>query len=229
MTWRRFARALVCAATRSRRGRLTSWHLRLAAVLVLALTEGGTSLLAQRASLAWPLPSAPAYVSVSGVVALGFSPYREAPSPRSLDLAGMVPSDSDIPAICRPLLDDMWRGSATFRRQWIRVAAARVRIAITLDKPWQPGSSRARSEISENAGLQLHVWLRILDPAVIEYLAHEVEHVLEQLDGVDLARATASHVHGVSAMGRPPAFETRRAIVIGRLVASEVSAYRDRR
>jgi len=228
MTWRRFALALVCAATRSLRGRLTSWQLLLAAVLLLALTQGGTPLLAQRASLPWPLPSALAYESVSGVVALGFSPYREAPS-RSLDLADMVPSDSDIPAICRPLLDDMWRGSATFRRQWIRVAAARVRIAITLDKPWQPGWSRTRSEISENAGLQLHVWLRIVDPAVIEYLAHELEHVLEQLDGVDLARATASHVHGVSAMGRLPVFETRRAIVIGRLVASEVSAYRDRR
>jgi hypothetical protein len=134
---------------------------RFAAVLLLAVTEGGTSLLAQRGSLAWPLPSAPAYVSASGVVALGFSPYGEAPSPRSLDLADMVSPDSDIPAICRPLLDDMWRGSATFRRQWIRVAAARVRIAITLDKPWQPGSSRARSEISENAGLQLHVSLRI--------------------------------------------------------------------
>ena len=242
MTWRRFALALVCAATRSlcrwvtgvvnsgmAYSRLTSWHVRLAMVLLLALTEGGTSLLAQRTSLAWPPPSAPPYVSVSGVVALGFSPYREAPSPRSLDPADMVRSDSDIPAICRPLLDDMWRGSATFRRQWIRVAAARVRIAIALDKPWQPGWSHSRSEISENAGLQLHISLRIVDPAVIEYLAHELEHVVEQLDGVDLARATAGHVHGASALGRPPVFETRRAIVIGRLVASQVSAYRDRR
>ena len=104
-----------------------------------------------------------------------------------------------------------------------------VRIAITLDKPWQPGWTRSRSEISETAGLQLHVWLRIVDPAVIEYFAHELEHVVEQLDRVDLARASASHVHGASATGRPPVFETRRAIVIGRLVANEVSAYRDRR
>jgi hypothetical protein len=210
-------------------GRLMSWHLLLAMVLLLALTEGGTSLLAQRASLASPLTSAPAFVSVSGVVALGFSPYRAATSPRSLDPADMAPSDSDIPAICRPLLDDMWRGSATFRRQWIRVAAARVRIAITLDKPWQPGWSHSRSEISENSELQLHVSLRIVDAAVIEHLAHELEHVLERLDGVDLARATASHVHGATASGKPPVFETRRAIIIGRLVASEVRASRDRR
>jgi hypothetical protein len=168
-------------------------------------------------------------VSVSGVVALGFSSYHEAASPRSLDPADMVPSDSDIPAICRPLLADMWRGSATFRRQWIRIAAARVRIAITLDKPWQPWWSHSRSEISENAGLELRVSLRIVDPAVIEHLAHELEHALEQLDGVDLARAMASHVHGVSATGRSPVFETRRATVIGRLVANEVSAHRDRR
>jgi hypothetical protein len=228
MTERRFALTLVGAATRSLRGLMTSWHVRPATVLLLALTEG-TPLLAQPASLAWPLPSAPAYVSVSGVVAVGFSQYREAPSPRLLDPADMVPSDSDIPAICRLLLDDMWRGSATFRRQWIRVAAARVRIAITLDRPWQPGWSRSRSEISAKARLQLRVSLRIVDPEVIEYLAHELEHVIEQLDGVDLARAMASHVHGATATGRPPAFETRRAVVIGRLVASEVSAHRDRR
>jgi hypothetical protein len=89
--------------------------------------------------------------------------------------------------------------------------------------------SRVRSEIAENPGLQLHVSLRILDPAVIEYFAHELEHVLEQLDGVDLPRAMARRVHGASLVGRPPVFETRRAIVIGRLVASEVSTHRERR
>ena len=115
-------------------GRLTSSHALGVSVLLMALTAGGSSLLAQRASLTPMLPSPAAYVSVSGMVVFGFSPYREAPSSRSLDLVDMLAPESDIPAMSHSLLDDMWRGSATFRRQWTRVAAARVRIAIAFDK-----------------------------------------------------------------------------------------------
>jgi hypothetical protein len=39
--------------------------------------------------------------------------------------------------------------------------------------------ARDRRTGSTHAGLQLHISLRIVDPAVIEYLAHELEHVLE--------------------------------------------------
>ena len=208
--------------------RRTSWQSLRAAVLLLALTAGGTPLFAQRPFLAWTLPTTPAYVSMSGAVALGFAPYREAPSPPPLDLADMLPPDSDIPAVCRPLLDDMWRGSATFRRQWIRVAAARVQVVITLDKA-PNDDTRAQSEISRSGRLRVRISLRIVDREAIELLAHEIEHVLEQLDEVDLAGAVGAKVHGASATGRPPVFETRRAVVIGRLVAGEVAAYRDRR
>jgi hypothetical protein len=210
-------------------GRLTSSHALGASVLLMALTAGGSSLLAQGASPAWTLSSAPAYESVSGMVAFGFSPYREAPSTRPLDLVDMLPADSDIPAMCHPLLDDMWRGSPTFRRQWTRVAAARVRIAIAFDKSSAVDSVHAQSEITRKPDLRVRISLRLADRAATEYLAHELEHVLEQLDDVDLAHAVANHVHGAKANGTPPVFETRRAIVVGRLVAAEVQAYRDRR
>jgi hypothetical protein len=208
--------------------RLTSLYALRAAVLFLALTASGTPLFAQRTLLASALPTEPADVSVSGVVAFGFAPYREAPSPPPLELADMLPPHSDIPAICRPLLDDMWRGSATFRRQWIRLAAARVQIAITFDTA-PNDQTRAQSKISRRAGLRVRISLRLVGLDAIALLAHELEHVLEQLDGVDLAHAVASHVHGAKANGTPPVFETRRAIVVGRLVAAEVQAYRDRR
>jgi hypothetical protein len=210
-------------------GRLTSSHALGVSVLLMALTAGGSSLLAQRASLAPALPSPPAYESVSGMVVFGFLPYRETPSTRSLDLVDMLSPDSDIPAMCQSLLDDMWRGSATFRRQWTRVAAARVRIAIAFDKSSAGESVHAQSEITRKPDLRVRISLRLADRAAVEYLAHELEHVLEQLDDVDLAHAVASHVHGAKANGTPPVFETRRAIVVGRLVAAEVQAYRDRR
>jgi hypothetical protein len=206
--------------------RRTSLHALRAAVLLLALTASGTPLFAQRTLLPSALPTAPAHVSGSGVVVFGFAPSLEAPPP--LELAGMLPQDSDIPPVCRPLLDDMWRGSATFRRQWIRVAAARVQVAITLDT--SPNDrARAHSEISRRSGLRVRISLRVVDREAIALIAHEIEHVLEQLDDVDLVGALASNVHGASATGRPPAFETRRAVVVGRLVAGEVAAYRDRR
>ena len=209
--------------------RRTSWHTLRAAVLLLALTASGTPLFAQRTLLALALPTEPAYVSVSGVVVFGFAPYREASSPPPLELADMLLPDSDIPALCRPLLDDMWRGSPTFRRQWTRVAAARVRIAIAFDRSSAIDSVHAQSEITRKPDLRVRMSLRLADRTATEYFAHELEHVLEQLDAVDLAHAVATHVHGAKANGTPPVFETRRAIVVGRLVAAEVQAYRDRR
>ena len=208
--------------------RLSSPQAFAASVLLIALIGGGSSLLAQRPSLT-PSASPAAYESVSGMVVFGFSPYRETPATPSLDLVDMLPPESQIPAMCLSLLDEMWRGSATFRRQWTRVAAAQVRIAIAFDKSMQTDSVHAQSEITRKPDLSVRISLRLVDRAAPEHLAHELEHVLEQLDDVDLAQAVASHVHGVSANGRTPVFETRRAIVVGKLVAAEVRAFRDRR
>jgi len=209
--------------------RLTSSYALSVSVLLVALTAGGSSLFAQPPSQPWVPSSQPAYESVSGMVVFGFSPYRETPSTQSLDLVDMLPPESEIPAMSYSLLDDMWRGSATFRRQWTRVAAARVRIAIAFDKSSAIDSVHAQSEITRKPDLRVRISLRLADRAATEYLAHELEHVLEQLDEVDLAHAVASHVHGAKANGTPPVFETRRAVVVGRLVAAEVQAYRDRR
>jgi len=208
--------------------RWTSRRALRAAALLVVLTGGGAPLFAQPPSPTLARPIAPAHVSATGVVAFGFAPYLETSTLLPIEFAGMLPQGSDIPVHCRPLLDDMWRGSATFRRQWIRVAAARVQVAITLDT--SPGDrTSAHSEISRRAGLRVRISLRIVDRDAIALLAHEIEHVLEQLDDVDLAGALAAKVHGASATGRSPAFETRRAVVVGRVVAGEVAAYRDRR
>jgi len=59
-------------------------------------------------------------------------------------------------------------------------------------------------------------------------IAHEFEHIIEQLDGVDLplmASRTASGVHRVPGSEH---FETDRAIAAGHRVSEEVSRGRTR-
>ena len=61
-----------------------------------------------------------------------------------------------------------------------------------------------------------------LNPALntAEFIAHEVEHILEQLDGVDLHAQAGNGVVWKRSGGR---FETERAIETGRRVAREIT------
>jgi hypothetical protein len=208
--------------------RSTSWLAIRAGVLFMAVAAP-TPALGQGPALPWTPPEVSSYVSMSGTIAFGFSPYPEAQPSSVVDVVAMLSPDSDIPPVYRPLLADMWRGSATFRRQWTRIAEARVRITIIFDAKCVADTAHAQSEIARKSGLRVRVSLRNTDRSAIEYLAHELEHVLEQLDDVDLAQAVKEHVHGASAHGEPALFETRRAIVVGKLVAREVTAYQERR
>jgi hypothetical protein len=61
--------------------------------------------------------------------------------------------------------------------------------------------------------------------AVVELVAHEFEHILEQLDGVVLsAWAGRSGVYRVGGDATDGPFETERARQIGRRVAGEFAA-----
>ena len=55
----------------------------------------------------------------------------------------------------------------------------------------------------------------------MELLAHEVEHIIEQLDGIDLAAKATVARSGVWSCA-DGTFETSRAVRVGTLVASEV-------
>ena len=67
--------------------------------------------------------------------------------------------------------------------------------------------------------LSVDIHLTTLDDS-IEFIAHELEHVIEQLDAVDLDAQTRT---GTVWKREDGAFETRRAIEIGKRVAREVS------
>jgi hypothetical protein len=67
----------------------------------------------------------------------------------------------------------------------------------------------------------------------VELIAHEIEHVLEQVDGVDLRSLATMRDSGVRSVAPDlsryetrPRYETRRAMLVGAIVTREVSASR---
>ena len=123
--------------------------------------------------------------------------------------------------LLRATLVEMYETSPTFRRQCRRLAAAgAVPIRLHLDPRLPSASVRARAVFDRRHGRLMAADV-LLPPSrdIAELVAHEIEHVLEQLDGIDLG----THA-GTAAAWREPggAFETARALAIGRRVAQEV-------
>jgi hypothetical protein len=125
----------------------------------------------------------------------------------------------------RPLVESMLRDSPTFRRQCIRIAAEpKLTVHLVIGPVQQRSDIRAITRMTRKSDGALAAYVDI-GPMhdTVELIAHEFEHIIEQLDGIDLAaRATRPHT-GVSAIGAvTDMFETKRARLVGLRVASEV-------
>jgi hypothetical protein len=196
-------------------------QLTVAAFLVTGLLCPGSGAVFAQVPVAPASVTTPAYISSSGAMIFGFT--QQGPDtlqPR--DVASILPRGSEITPAARPLIEKVWRSSPIFRRQCARLVEAAVVITLSLDYPRDKVTANAETVMTRKGGLRAHVRLRAADISVTEYLAHEFEHVLEQIDGVDLTLAVAERVHGARLVERPSAFETSRAIAVGRAVAREV-------
>jgi Tol biopolymer transport system component len=135
----------------------------------------------------------------------------------------VLPSNLEVAPVFRLFLDKMFQASPTFRGQWRRLAAGTgLHVSVLVeDLPRPASSSKARTVLGHQDGslVSARVYLKpSLDAA--ELIAHELEHILEQLDGVDLQ---AQGGNGVVWKAGDGAFETRRAIEAGRRVAREIT------
>ena len=153
-------------------------------------------------------------------------PYIEPPPPA---LPTALPANVTIEKHDLGVVDGMLRASPTFRQQCARigrVSTLRVIVSRSLAVPMRSDTatttvlrggdgrvSEARVYISAAANL-------------VELLAHEFEHILEQLDDVDLATLAARPDSGVSFDPVTLRYETVRAIAAGEHVAAEVSRAR---
>ena len=141
--------------------------------------------------------------------------------PRQLEM----PPNVVVSAMYRPLVESMLRQSRTFRRQCMRIAAEpllTVHLSITGPSPGY--DVRAKTRMTRDEGGRLSAAIQITPLRdVQELIAHEFEHIIEQLDGVDLPARAAQRHTGVTSIGhRNAIFETMRAKRAGLKVVSEL-------
>jgi hypothetical protein len=118
----------------------------------------------------------------------------------------------------------MIRTSPTFRRQCRRIGAAKeLRVFLRLE--YQEGPDYGWTALKRKNGrlIAADVRVRISGPVAdpVQAIAHELEHIVEDLDGVDRSVHLGSGQVWQRADG---AFETRRAIETGLRVAREVES-----
>lgn len=153
-----------------------------------------------------------------------------AETPRQDNQAGrclIVHSTLHVDSQLRAIVHAMWHRSPTFQRQVARLSQE-VDLDTTLNI-WTPtafSDRRADTLLRHDAGGLRSATVRIKLPnresTIVELIAHELEHIVEQLDGVNL-RLAASRSGVDNGVRRSNAghFETERAHRVGLAVMAE--------
>ena len=156
---------------------------------------------------------------------LAARPYVEADA-GAVDAPAAVPANVAIAESYGAAVRLMLERSATFRQQCRRLGRA-TGLVVTVQR-WlvdgRPRGAAANTTVVRRTGVGLAANVLVgegSDP--VELIAHEFEHILEQLDGVDLAAMARRSGTGVRLDPSAWRFETDRAIAAGRRVAREVS------
>jgi hypothetical protein len=139
-------------------------------------------------------------------------------------LCSSLPANILVAAVYQAWVEALIARSPTLQRQCAAIAAAsrvvvRVRPAGQLEVRWRAHTMFSR----DRAG---RLWAAVGIPVSIDFpelLAHELEHVVEQIEGLNLRRLSRVATSGVRQVGRN-AFETIRAGDAGRSAAGEVLA-----
>jgi hypothetical protein len=142
-------------------------------------------------------------------------------------VSAALPPKLSIVEDLQPVVHAMWQRSPTFRQQLGRLAANDLTVLIRVAPPGTlPRGITALTDIHRAGGRLTLASTKIGATAAYnrrlatEYIAHELEHVVEQLEGVDLEAAFRARLRGVRRNRH--AFETDRAVRVGRRVRQEV-------
>lgn len=137
----------------------------------------------------------------------------------------VLPASIQVDELFASIVDDLLASSPTFARQCERIEAAGiVRISIRALPKGEESCCRARTTIRRYPSGAMIAWIEIPTPRRwlenAELLGHEFEHVLEQIDLVDL---TGPGDQGGGARLSDGAYETARARRAGEAVALEAA------
>lgn len=138
-----------------------------------------------------------------------------------------LPVNILVASTYRAWIVDLVARSPTLSRQCEAIARhPGVRVALDSTRRLI-GFDRARTSFFRDDAGTLQATITIpMTRDFAELLAHELEHVLEQLEGVNLRRMAQVRDSGVREVGRN-VFETSRAVEAGRAAAGETRACRD--
>jgi hypothetical protein len=117
---------------------------------------------------------------------------------------------------------ELLQRSATFQQQCRRIEAVRVlRVTVRVGTAIAPGALAQTVITRYDAGaIRAEVTLRFSEDYML-LLAHEFEHIIEQVEGVDLREQAASGRAWRTPSG---AWETRRAASVGVRVRQELDS-----
>jgi hypothetical protein len=139
------------------------------------------------------------------------------------DLSGL-PQNLDVDQTLLPVLRAMWERSRTFRSQCARIEHTRSTLVLRWGRAAQLRRSGARADIvtlNGRARAEIVVSRELVYSELVAAVAHEFEHIVEQLDGV---RLTGRAQEGVT-RDNEGTFETARATRIGQTVADELRRF----
>ena len=158
-------------------------------------------------------------VVVVGVVCLLGSARASADEPAPC-FGAMVRANIETSRELVRIMRRLSERSPTFKTQCDRIAAApylHVRIAIDAHMPRYCRAFTVVQRIGRQLRAEVH-----LPPSAdqSELIAHEFEHLLEQIEGLDLRQLSRVRGSGVREI-EPELFESERAQAAGRVVAAE--------
>jgi hypothetical protein len=135
-------------------------------------------------------------------------------------LRSSLPANVELTHDLDRVLQRLHDRSATFRTQCERLGRApHLRVTIHLNTSL-PSRCRAFTTVRRH-GRQIRADVNVPpSSALSELVAHEFEHLLEQIEGLDLRVLARTRESGVREVERE-LFETDRAIRVGRIVAAE--------
>jgi hypothetical protein len=132
-----------------------------------------------------------------------------------------LPWNVIVPDVLRPLAAKMWTRSTTFRRQCARLGEYSNVIVVV---EFLGGVQRGRATLlvdRQHSFVTATVRIEPREPGrYVELIAHELEHVREQIDGTDLPSLFRQKASGVAKLGEQ--YETARAQAAGTTVVREV-------